>query len=293
MAYTLNSVDLTTYGVTPGHAPGSNIAMSGIFDMPARIGQSYYEWAETDTVEPYVLSDEMFFGGRDIMFYGSILGTNKQVNDYLEALYDAVEAFTTLVTLATPYGSFSVQVKTIVPEFYVGGCKIAITFREPVVALDEATLPSTSSSAYSIDGIPMTTLGLYYSRGSGLRNLSEMKEQLYTIYGAEGYQMARRKSRNFNMKAAVLGAGISGFQDKIKYLYKLFSSAALRSIIINNEILVRCFAVEGFKVSGIILTNEEMIANFNINLICTEVSLYTADTITITADEGDITADVI
>lgn len=293
MAYTLNSVDLTTYGIKPGHAPGSNIAMAGIFDMPARIGQTYYEWADDDSIEPYVLEDEMFFGGRDIMFYGFILGTNKQINDYLEALYDAIEALTGLVTFVTPYGSFSVYVKTIVPEFYVGGCKIAITFREPVVNLSEATLPSSGSSAYSIDGIPMTTLGLYYSRGSGLRNLSEMKEQLYTIYGTEGYQITRRKSRNFNMKATIIGLGISGFQSKVKALYKLFSSAGLRTIIINNEIITRCFAVEGFSVSNIILTNEEMIGNFNINLICTDVSLYTADTTNVTADTGIITADAI
>lgn len=271
MAYTLNSVDLSTYGIIPGHSLGSNIAMSGIYNMPARIGQTHYEWADDDSVEAYVLEDEIFFGGRDLKFYGSILGTNKQINDYLEALYDAVEAFTGMVALATPYGSFNVQVKTIVPEFYVGGCKIVITFREPVVTLDAGSLPLTGSSAYTIDDIPMTSFGLYYSKGSGLRNLSELKTQLFTIYGAEGYQMTRRKARNFGIKAAVVGSGISDFQDKIDALYKVFASSGLRTIIINNEITIKCFAVEGFRVDGAYLNNVEMIAHFNMDLI---ISLY-------------------
>lgn len=290
MAYLLNSVSLSTYGITPGHATGSNIAMSGIFDLPARIGTTHYEWADDDSVEPYVLADELFFAGRDISFHGAILGTNKQVNDYLEALYDAVEAFTGLVTLATPYGNFSVQVKTIVPEFYIGGCKIVINFREPVVTLT-GTLPSTGTSAYTIDSIPMSSFGLYYSKGSGMRSLSELKEQLYTKYGAEGYQMTRRKARNFGIHAFVMGSSLSDFQDKIKALYKCFSSAGMRSIIINNEIEIECFAVEGFKASDIHLFNTGMIANFDMNLICTTVSLYTADTTIITADEGVITVD--
>jgi hypothetical protein len=66
----------------------------------------------------------------------------------------------------------------------------------------------------------------------------------------------------------------------------------MRSIIINNEIEVECFSVEGFKVSDIHLFNNGMIANFDMNLIATSVRLYTADSTIITADEGVITVDV-
>lgn len=138
--YTLNSVNLSTYGLIPGHAPSSNVAMQGIFDLPSRIGQTSYEWAESN-IEPWVSADEIFFGGRDIVFYGSILGTNKVINDYLTALYNAVEAFTDLVALVTPYGTFNVQIKTIVPEYFTGACRVVITFREPVVDLTGGILP--------------------------------------------------------------------------------------------------------------------------------------------------------
>jgi len=291
MAYTLNSVNLSTYGITPGHAPGSNVAMKGIFDMPARIGTTHYEWADDDSVEPYVLADELFFAGRDISFHGAIIGTNKQVNDYLEALYDAVEAFTGLVTLSTPYGNYSVQVKSIIPEFYIGGCGLVINFRQPVVTLSSGSIPATGTSAYAIDSVPMTSYGLYYGKGSGFRSLSELKEQLFTKYGAEGYQMTRRKARSFGIHAFVAGSSLSDFQTKILALYKCFSAAGTRNIIINNEIEVDCFATEGFQVSDIHYYNHGVIANFDMTLIATSVSLYTADTTIITADEGVITVD--
>lgn len=291
--YTLNSVNLTTYGITPGHAPGSNIAMAGIYDCPPRIGETHREWADDDSVEPYVLADELFYGGRDITFYGAILGTNKQINDYLEALYDAVEAFADLVTLSTPYGSFSVQVKTIKPEFYIGGCSLVITFREPVVTLDSGELPSEASSAYMIDSIPMTSFGLYYSKGSGLRSLSELKEQFYTKYGAEGYQMTRRKARNFGIHGFIMASGLTDFESKVDALYKCFTGTGTRTIIINSEIEVECFAVEGFKVTGVRHFVNDMIAYFDMDLICTSVTLYTADTTVITTDTTTVTVDSV
>ena len=288
MSYSLNGTNLSTYGIVPGHSSGSNIALSGCFSMPARMGQTSYEWAESN-IEPWVDASEIYFGDRDIKFTGSIIGTNKVINDYLQALYDAVESFTDLVALVTPYGTFSVQVKTIEPEYLVGGCKVIITFREPVVDLTGGTIPAVGINAYTIDGIPFTGFGLYYSMGGGLRNLSDMKEQLFTKYGSEGYQMSKRKSRSFDIKGFIMGSSLADFQNKIKQLYLIFSSAGMRSIVINNEIKITCFAVDGFAVDNVLLYNTGMIADFRINLICTDVSLMTWDSIEIKWDSELIT----
>lgn len=283
MSYLLNTVDLTTYGIIPGHAPASNVAMQGIFDLPARIGQTSYEWAESN-IEPWVAVDEIFFGGRDIKLYGSIFGTNKAINDYLQALYDVVEGFTDLVALVTTYGTFNVQAKTIIPEYYTGACRIAITFREPVVTISGGTLPATGTSGYTIDSIPMSSFGLYFSKGAGLRNLSDLKEQFFTKYGSEGYQMAKRKTRSFDFKAVLMASSLADFQSKVNALYLLFSSAGMRDIIINNEIEITCFAVEGFSIENVLLYDTGMIADFNINLICTNVIYLTIDSTVVTID---------
>jgi hypothetical protein len=297
MAYTLNAVNITTYGLVPGHAPGSNIAMSGIFDLPKRLGQCFYEWAESN-IEPWVDADEMFFAGRDIAFHGSIIGNSKQVNDFLTTLYNAVEAFTDLVVLSTPYGDFNVQVRTIIPEYFPGACRVVINFHEPVVTLTGGSIPGVAADNYMIDGIPFLSWGLYYSKGSGMGDLADLKEQLFTKYGSEGYQMSKRKYRTFDINGFIMGADLTDFLTKTQNLRLIFSSSGMRLITINNEIIINCFAVDGFKIENVFLSKisyypwySTMIANFKINMICTNVSYLTADNTLITADDTTITVD--
>src|SRR5690606_5647566 len=68
--YILNGKHLSEYGIIPAQAPDSNIALTGAWDMPARIGKTYHEWPDEHNIEPYLLPEEIFFGGRDLKFYG-------------------------------------------------------------------------------------------------------------------------------------------------------------------------------------------------------------------------------
>ena len=131
--YKLNSVDLADYGILPGQISDSNIAMSGIFDLPARSGTCFYEWAES--IEPYVDADEIFFSGRDLSFAGIILGSVSEIKDKLRTFYSAIGLFSDLVIFSTPFGDFSGYVKSIAPEVSNGGCKFTLMFREPVYLL--------------------------------------------------------------------------------------------------------------------------------------------------------------
>jgi hypothetical protein len=150
---------------------------------------------------------------------------------------------------------------------------------------------ANTSGSYTIDGIRMNLFGLYYSKGGGLRNLPEMKEQFFTKYGSEGYQMAKRKTRSFDFKAILMATSLSDFQTKVKNLYFIFSSAGMRDIIINNEIEIICFAIEGFTIENILLFGGELIADFRISLICTDVSLVTVDSTDVDVDSTVVTVD--
>src|SRR5690606_33211005 len=68
--YVLNGKHLSEYRIIPAQAPDSNIALSGAWDMPARIGKTYHEWPDEHNIEPYLLPEEIHFGGRDMKFYG-------------------------------------------------------------------------------------------------------------------------------------------------------------------------------------------------------------------------------
>lgn len=270
MAYLLNGINISTYGIVAGHSGNSNIALSGCFDLPSRSGKCFHSWGDIDSVEPYVDLGNMIFNGRDLLFNGSIFGTNSVINDYLKSLYDAIGAFTDTVTLVTSYGSFSVYIKSVTPIMFHGGAKIIIVFREPVVTLT-GILPAVGASGYTIDSIPFLSFGLYLSKAEALHDLPELKEQQFTIYGSEGYQITKRQNKTLDFNGFIIGTSLADFQSKVSALYKLFSSTGTRNIKINDEINVDCFAIEGFKIENVHFFGQ-VIANFKASLMIVNVN---------------------
>jgi hypothetical protein len=273
MSYTLSSYDLLTkYGIQAGHSPNSNLAIQGVFDMPARIGETFHSWGDENGIEPFVASGDIFFGGRDINFMGSITGGNLALNTNLKLLYDDIEAVTGLTTLSTPYGDYSGMVRKVDPEYLPGGCAVALQFREPVVDLSGGTLPASGVSDYTFDLIPMLSFGVYPSGSKELHALPEFKEMQFTKYGSEGYQITKRKNRMLEFEGVIIGSSLSDFQNKIKALYKLFSNPGLRTVKLNSEVSVSCFAEKGFTVDNVFIYNSGMAGKFKINLTVISVT---------------------
>lgn len=263
---TLNGVDLSTYGLVLSHSPSSNTSLQGCYNLPERVGDTYYSWAENNSVTPFVAADDLIFAGRDLQLYCSIIGSQSEIRAYLSDFYTAVRALTTLTTLSTPYGSFSVLVKSVTPELVNGGAKVTIVFREPVVTLTGGTLPAVATSAYTFDGIPFASFGLYLSDAKELDALPEMKEQFFTAYATEGYQITKREANNLELNGFIIGTSLSNFNSKILALYKLFTKAGTISVVLNGTTLT-CFAIEGFQVSDVILYSSGMVARFTIKMI--------------------------
>jgi len=271
MAYLLDGINLyNTYNIRAGHSPGSNIAIQNCFNMPERAGECFHEWGDESGVEPWVLADEIFFAGRDIIFSGSIGGTASGINGYLSSFYTAINAATGLSIFETPYNSASGYVKSVIPEYMNGGASVVMTFRETVVSLT-GTLPASGISTYTIDSIPFLSFGLYLSKAEALHDLPELKEQQFTKYGSEGYQIVKRKNNTLEFNGFITGSSLSDFQSKIQALYKVFSSAGTRSIVLNGVTVV-CFATSGFKVDNIFLYNLGVIAKFRMSLIAVSVT---------------------
>lgn len=287
MAFTLNSVDLTVYGITAGQVPGGNTALQGCWDLPERIGDTHHIWDDDNTVEPYVASDEIFFAGRDIKFYGTIIGTRPVINDYLRALYAAIEAFTTLKTLSTPYGDFSVQVNSITPKYYNGACSVVMTFREPVVTLTGGSLPSTAIGTYTIDQRTFASFGLYFEGDDNYSQLPGLKDQKFTKYGSEGYQIVKSENRIFELNCLLMASGLVDFTAKIKALYLLFKGANLRNIKINDQVEIDCFAIRGFNISDVVVMSNAVYARFKASLMCFSANYINE----LSTEAGDIVTD--
>jgi hypothetical protein len=251
MSWLYDTVDLVTFGINPGQITG-NIALQGCFDFPERIGATCYEWGDEAGVEPYVEDDELFYAGRDINFQASIFGSRPSILVNLQSLYSLVNsAASGTRVFSTPYGDFNVYSKNITPAHTRLACTLTWGFREPVINLTGGSIQAAGASAYQIDGVPMTSYGLYVSSLADLLELPELKDQHFTAFEVEGFQLTKRKANKLSIDGLIIGTSLAAFQTHIRNLFALYSASGTRQININNELLITCFPEHGFKVDTI------------------------------------------
>lgn len=149
--YALNGIDLSDWNIIPGQAPGSNIAISGHLDMPARIGDVFHDWGDEDGVEALTDAADIIFGGRDIHFHGLIMATDREsATEQVEAFQAYLSTLTDLVPFTSEYGEWQVYVKDKVEVQWIvaGWMTIKVTFREPVVDLGSGIFDETFDETF-------------------------------------------------------------------------------------------------------------------------------------------------
>jgi hypothetical protein len=249
--YYLNGKNMTTYGIIPGQSSNSNLALSGAWDMPSRIGKTFHEWPDENGIEPYLRSDEIFFAGRDLTFTFHIAATDRNsAITKCYALYDDINAFTGLVPFSSDlYGSYQVLVNSEIKIEYMGGgyCKGTLIMREPVVNLTGATI-TADNIAPSIDNISLAKLGFVITSMTDQFNRPAAKSATVTAYGAEGYKINKTGARTFNLQLAGSFATYSDFSSAIQSLTALLASPNARTLI-HNGITREFFAPNGFAIN--------------------------------------------
>ena len=267
--YKLNDIDLFSYGIRAGKPSSGNVAIEGCYSMPSRIGECFYDWGDQDGIEGFTAADDIMFGGRNLVFNGIIIGNNFDLYYKLKAFYAAIALFSDLVTLSTPYGDYSVQITSVEETHNTGGCWLKINMREPVVDLTGGTLPATGTGAYTIDDIPFHSFGLHIGKSDKVYNLPELKEQYFTKYGQEGYQMVYHKNRVLTLDGIIVASSVTEFTTNIKNLYLAFASTGERLIKKNNEVFISCFAKDGFEVKDLMVFDNLVIGKFSMELMVT------------------------
>jgi len=251
MSYILHNTDLATFSFVAGRQPESNIGLKGHLDMPALSGKTFHSWRDSSSIEPYVSAGEISFGGRDLSLTGFIKGANRkdclQKAEILEAFIDGL---TDLVLLECKWGNFSVYVKMIVGAYKSDGVlRTTIVMREPIVDMN-GVVPDPTDSVFGIDGISFNSLGgivmtMIYDRYSR----PQIKEQYFTAFENEGFQVSRAEAKRLNMSVFIKADGYVRFKEKILTLMALFASEGIRKIHIPNDRERSVFLTDGFTVS--------------------------------------------
>jgi hypothetical protein len=269
--YFLNGQNMKDkFGIIPGRAPSSNIALAGAWDMPSRVGKTHHIWPDDNSLEPYLRADEIFFGGRDVSFHFFIKASDRHTAVLkCYKMYDFINSFTGPVPFSSLiYGSFNVLVNNEIKIDYVssGMCKGVLTMREPVVNMTGYIPPADTSSQSSIDKISLASLGWEVVSMTDQYSRPAAKLTGVTAYGYESAKVAKVGFRTINLELVTQENGYQfNFLPKIKTLMALLAAPDARTLI-HNGITREVFAKDGFKVTMLYKNGEKFTAKVMIPL---------------------------
>ncbi|MGY6522014.1 MAG: hypothetical protein ACXIUD_09815 [Mongoliitalea sp.] len=267
MGYTLNGTALTSFSISPGQSPDSNLALQGFLSMPERMHKTEHSWGDQKGIEPYVSSPELYWGGRNLVFHGIMRASSRDdAHDRLEALYAFIDDQDDLMTLASPYGTWQVYVNGQIEAVYHsdGVCKLQIPFRQPVVDLTGGSIPSSNDwgQVSGIDGVDFEALGftLVNFNQNDIRG-NRLEGQLHRPapksgesigYLHEPYQVTKSGAREIGLKAVIVKPSYAALLQTVQNLYALFAQPGTRVLYIPEDRIRIVYARKGFEVSRIL-----------------------------------------
>ncbi|WP_316743816.1 hypothetical protein [Pedobacter antarcticus] len=266
--YYLNGKNVNDYGIIPGQESNSNLALSGPWDMPSRIGKIYQEWPDENGLEPYLRADELFYGGRDLSFTYFLQGDSREeamVKSY--QLYDDINSFNGLIPFSSDlYGIYQVYVSGEISVEYLadGWCKGVIPMREPVVNL-LGDLPTPDNGSPGIDNMSFESLGFKLITMKSQSDRPGIKAVERTAYGYEAAKIGKATFREFDLTLAIIKPSYTQFKSAIQGLMHLLSRPGARTLDYNN-IKREFFAKDGFKVTKMQKQGEKYVAVLEIKL---------------------------
>jgi len=280
--YSINSIQLSSFGFEAGqHSPSSNLAIAGAWDMPARLGETGYDWGDEKGFEPWVAPEDIRFGGRSIELVGIIKGNNrKNGQDKLYDLYEFLDSITSIATLSSDlYGTWQVFVNGPISTKYIsnGWYQIRIPFRQPIVPLPsgpigvpeafvltnnigDEILSNLSNQiltstfiwdGFGIDGYSFNDLGLIVLFAQGRSDRPAPKDFQTTTYINEGWAIRPTAMRSVNIRCLINQPSYEDFVKVTDGLHKLLAKPGLRTITLHDDALRTFYVPGGYKVTGV------------------------------------------
>ena len=268
--YSLNNIAFSNFGIIPGRVEASNIAVSGMLDMPERIGKIYHSWTGDSGIEPYVLASEIRYGGRAITFEGFLQAADKAAAyAALNLFYKELDSYQDLVSLVTPWSTHQVYIKekTEVNFLQQGWVRIGIQFEEPSPPTPEGGAPAGSEiNKPHIDGISFESLGMFLTAFKEHLKRPKTKEQKFTSYQTAGYQITPPEALEFEIELIAYAASYELLKANIQALHKLLASPGVRNINVDGS-LREVFNTQGFKVGNMKIASNYAICKLTLPLM--------------------------
>jgi len=233
--YSLNGINLRDYGIIVSK-------FEGWLDMPKRIGETEQSWPDSDGIEAFTYADDIKFDGRDLILTGYFEDTHTNLISTIDTFYTAISAFTVLVALVTPYGTYQVYLKSGADNQYKGGnfTDLKIVFREPVVSFTGTAGIGSGVINYGIDTFDFfIDFNVMITSLSGSYNLPKMKAFKPVQYESESYSLTKFETKDLIVQ------GYCNDLAKIPNLYALLASSGERVLQLKFDKARNCYVRDG------------------------------------------------
>ncbi|MDO6808082.1 hypothetical protein Q4603_05665 [Zobellia galactanivorans] len=253
--YRIDNIPILNYGLTPGRAPGSNIALSGHLDLNARSGKAYHDWGEEEGVEPYVSEHDLVpqnYERKQVVFYAYITATSRAgIVERMEDLYHDLSLLGEF-TLSSPWGDVTGYVKEKVSVDWLGVNAASVKIVIDGVGNyynDTDELQPSSSGLHHIDNVALSDYGAKVIGVTGNFDRPETKEPYYTNADAP-YQVTKPGYKEFSLELLFYASTYEAMSTSIgRFNYQLMKTGTR---VMNVDGLEReCFNIEGTKVSNV------------------------------------------
>ncbi|SMG35360.1 hypothetical protein [Sphingobacterium psychroaquaticum] len=270
--YYINGLNIEQqFGLVASQIPGGNMAISGAWDMPARTGKIFHDWGDENGIEPYLRSDEIFFGGRDINFYAFMkTASRKEAIINLENFYNAIDTDRLIDFTHPGLGNWSVYINSevVIKYHYMDNiAEINFTFREPLVVFPVVEFPIVDNSNESIDNLSWEQLGVTLLTLENDLDRPTPKIQKTTSYGNEVFYGVKRSFRELAFKGVINQPSFNGFKAVINRLYTLFSLPNARTLRMPDGTVREVFVKDGFQITNMQMESNGVIAEIDIKFV--------------------------
>lgn len=255
MNYTLDNIDIRTYGAIPYVQRSKGcIALAGIFDLPKRKGITEYNWGTS--IEPYVDEEDIELDGRTLTLSLCIKAT-----DYKSKLAALKTACIFCRKLGTEFGEFDVILKDdISVEEYItlNLCIVKIKFWQQAYSPVGITILPTGGISYMLDEYNLRQdFDILISSRSGFENVSKRIE----ISTTKPYtQTAYRESRDITLKCTMKGRGLFDLYEKMSQFHTVCVTPGMHNLCLRENELISLYFKDGITATP----RNERLLDFNL-----------------------------
>lgn len=222
MNYKLDNTPISEYGAIPSPI-GGHFALTGILDLPKRIGKTEHDWGTS--IEPFVQTEDIELDGRTLTLNVSIRKNN------LDAFKAACVACR---ELSFDYDTFQVIQEDEIKVDVVGDyCRVSVPFWQNEIVLPEITIIPSGTGGYRVDNFSLTKdFGTHVGQSGNILNTAgRIDVQTTELYERTNF----RGLRKIDLSCSIVGNSFADVYDKMSQFHSLLISPGIHTLKLRNN----------------------------------------------------------